>query len=400
MKKKLLFVINTMGRAGAEMAMLELMRCLPSEQYEISLYVILSQGELVRELPSHVKVLNRTYCDTSVLSENGRQHIHKTVIRSFFRNGRWLRKLFHLIAVALEMQRKKKFQLDKLLWRMISDGGEYPKQEYDLAIAYLEGGATYFTADHVKARKKAAFVHIDYGNAGYSRKMDKNCYQKFDRIFAVSEEVRTSFLQVYPEWEEKTGIFHNIINRERILMLADREGGFSDNFEGIRLLTVGRLTYQKAYDIAITVMKKIKDAGYRARWYVLGEGDQRESLEKQIKSLGLERDFRLLGAVDNPYPYYRDCDIYVHATRFEGKSIAVQEAQVMGCAIVASDCNGNREQISDGDDGILCGFSTEGIAGSIISLIEDEGKRKRLGDTAAKKRLENKEEMQQLLDLL
>ncbi len=400
MKRKLLFVINTMGRAGAEMAMLELMRCLPSEQYEISLYVILSQGELVRELPSHVKVLNRTYCDTSVLSENGRQHIHKTVIRSFFRNGRWLRKLFHLIAVALEMQRKKKFQLDKLLWRMISDGGEYPKQEYDLAIAYLEGGATYFTADHVKARKKAAFVHIDYGNAGYSRKMDKNCYQKFERIFAVSEEVRTSFLQVYPEWEEKTGIFHNIINRERILMLADREGGFSDNFEGIRLLTVGRLTYQKAYDIAITVMKKIKDAGYRARWYVLGEGDQRESLEKQIKSLGLERDFRLLGAVDNPYPYYRDCDIYVHATRFEGKSIAVQEAQVMGCAIVASDCNGNREQISDGDDGILCGFSTEGIAGSIISLIEDEGKRKRLGDTAAKKRLENKEEMQQLLDLL
>lgn len=400
MKKKLLFVINTMGRAGAEMAMLEMMRCLPPEQYEISLYVILSQGELVRELPSHVKVLNRTYCDTSVLSENGRQHIHKTVIRSFFRNGRWLRKLFHLIAVAFEMQRKKKFQLDKLLWRMISDGGEYPKQEYDLAIAYLEGGATYFTADHVRARKKAAFVHIDYGNAGYSRKMDKNCYQKFDRIFAVSEEVRTSFLQVYPEWEEKTGIFHNIINRERILMLADREGGFTDNFEGIRLLTVGRLTYQKAYDIAITVMKKIKDAGYRARWYVLGEGDQRESLEKQIKSLGLERDFRLLGAVDNPYPYYRDCDIYVHATRFEGKSIAVQEAQVMGCAIVASDCNGNREQISDGDDGILCGFSTEGIAGSIISLMEDEGKRKRLGTAAAKKRLENKEELQQLLDLL
>lgn len=400
MKKKLIFVINTMGRAGAEMAMLELMRCLPAEKYEISLYVILGQGELVRELPKHVRVLNRIYCDTSVLSENGRRHIHKTVIRCFFHNGRWFRKLFHLIAVAFEMQTKKKFQLDKLLWRMISDGGEYPKEEYDLAIAYLEGGATYFTADHVKAKKKAAFVHIDYGNAGYSRRMDKNCYDKFDRIFAVSEEVRTSFLKVYPEWEEKTGIFHNIINRDRILILADREGGFSDKYDGIRLLTVGRLTYQKAYDIAITVMKRIKDAGYKARWYVLGEGDQREALEKQIKSLGLERDFKLLGAVDNPYPYYKGCDIYVHATRFEGKSIAVQEAQVMGCAIVASDCNGNREQISDGDDGILCGFSTEGIAGAIISLIEDEGKRKRLGDAAAKKRLENEEEMQQMLDLL
>lgn len=382
------------------MAMLELMRCLSPEKYEISLYVILSQGELVRELPKHVKVLNRTYCDTSVLSENGRRHIHKTVIRSFFHNGRWFRKLFHLGTVAFEMQSRKKFQLDKLFWRMISDGGEYPKEEYDLAIAYLEGGATYFTADHVKAKKKAAFVHIDYGNAGYSRRMDKDCYDKFDSIFAVSEEVRTSFLRVYPEWEEKTGIFHNIINRERILMLADRADGFSDKFDGIRILTVGRLTYQKAYDIAITVMKKIKDEGYRARWYVLGEGDQRETLEKQIKSLGLERDFKLLGAVDNPYPYYKECDIYVHATRFEGKSIAVQEAQVMGCAIVASDCNGNREQISDGEDGILCGFSTEGIAGSIISLIEDGEKRKRLGEEAAKKRLENEEEMQQLLNLL
>ena len=234
MKKKLLFVINTLGRAGAEMAMLELMRRLPEEQYEISLYVILGQGELVRELPGHVKVLNRSYRDTSVLSERGRRHIQKTVIRSFFRNGRWIRKLYYLLAVALEMRKRKKIQLDKLLWRMLSDGGEFPREEYDLAIAYLEGGATYFTADHVKAKKKAAFVHIDYENAGYTRRMDRGCYASFDRIFAVSEEVQTSFLQVYPEWETKTHVFHNIINRERISRLAGLPGGFSDSFAGVR----------------------------------------------------------------------------------------------------------------------------------------------------------------------
>ncbi len=400
MKKKLLFVINTLGRAGAEMAMLELMRRLPEEEYEISLYVILGQGELVRELPGHVKVLNRTYRDTSVLSERGRHHIQKTVIHSFFRNGRWFRKLYYLMTVVLEMRKRKKLQLDKLLWRMLSDGGEFPREEYDLAIAYLEGGATYFTADHVRAKKKAAFVHIDYENAGYTRRMDKNCYASFDRIFAVSEEVRTSFLQVYPEWEAKTGVFHNIINRERISRLAGLPGGFSDSFAGVRLLTVGRLTYQKAYDVAIEAMKLIKDAGYQARWYVLGEGNQREVLEKQIKSLGLERDFKLLGAVENPYPYYRQCDIYVHATRFEGKSIAVQEAQVLGCSIVASDCNGNREQIEDGIDGILCGFSAKGISNSIIALIDDMPKRERLGRAAAEKQTDNAQEFQMLLDLL
>ena len=400
MKKKILFVINTLGRAGAEMAMLELIRRLPEEEYDISLYVVLGQGELVRELPEYVKVLNRTYQDTSVLSENGRRHIVKTVIRSFFHNGKWFQKLFHLAVVAHEMRKQGKLQMDKLLWRMLSDGGEYPKEAYDLAIAYLEGGATYFTADHVIAKRKAAFVHIDYVNAGYSRKMDKDCYAGYDRIFAVSEEARTSFVNVYPEWEDKTGVFHNIINRERILELAGQQGGFSDSFDGIRLLTVGRLTHQKAYDIAIEAMKKIKDTGYKVRWYVLGEGNRREFLERQIKNLGLERDFKLLGAVDNPYPYYKQCDIYVHATRFEGKSIAVQEAQVMGCTIVASDCNGNREQIQNNVDGLLCGLSAEGISESIISLIENEEKRKQLGDAAAGKRLDNLQEMKMLLDLL
>ena len=58
-------------------------------------------------------------------------------------------------------------------------------------------------------------------------------------------------------------------------------------------------------------------------------------------------------------------DFYIHATRFEGKSIAIQEAQVLGCAIAASDCSGNREQIVSGVDGLLCPFSPEGIANAV-----------------------------------
>lgn len=400
MKKKILFVINTLGRAGAEMAMLELMRQLPEESYDISLYVILGQGELIHQLPKHVKVLNRVYRDTSVLSENGRRHIKKAVIYSFFHNGRWFKKLYHLMMNAYDMRKRRNFQLDKMLWRLLSDGGDYPQETYDLAIAYLEGGSTYFVADHVNAKKKAAFVHIDYVNAGYSRKMDRKCYAAYDRIFAISDEVRMAFLSVYPEWQGKTAVFHNIINRERILEQANKQGGYTDSFDGIRLLTVGRLTYQKAYDIAIDVMDRIKEAGYRARWYVLGEGDQREALEKQIKFLGLERHFKLIGAVDNPYPYYAGCDIYVHATRFEGKSIAIQEAQVLGCPIIASDCSGNREQIRDNIDGILCELSVDGIFHAVVSLIEDEKKRTRLGEAAEKKKLENAEEMRLLLELL
>lgn len=97
-------------------------------------------------------------------------------------------------------------------------------------------------------------------------------------------------------------------------------------------------------------MKILKDHGVKARWYVLGEGELREKLQSQINRLGLQNDFVLLGAKTNPYPYYRQCDLYVHATRFEGKSIAIQEAQTLGCTILVSDSSGNREQVIQGED--------------------------------------------------
>ena len=93
---------------------------------------------------------------------------------------------------------------------MLADGAPEIKDEYDLAVAYIEGGATYYTAEHIKAKKKAAFVHIDYQKAGYVRELDLDCYEKFDKIFAVSDEVREHFLRVYPEYENKTSVFNNI----------------------------------------------------------------------------------------------------------------------------------------------------------------------------------------------
>lgn len=108
----------------------------------------------------------------------------------------------------------------------------------------------------------------------------------------------------------------------------------------------------------------------------------------------------MLGAVENPYPYYAQADLYVHATRFEGKSIAIQEAQVLGCPVIASDCNGNREQIESGVDGILCKLSPEDIAKCIEELIADPKKRQIYAKCARERNKENKEEINQLLTMM
>lgn len=266
-KKSILFVINTLGNAGAEAALLNLLRQLDPAEYDLYLYVLLGQGELVHQLPPTVTLLNPVFNSTSVLTVEGRRAMMKTVAGAFFRNGQCLHKLQNIFAA---LRSRKNCPFDKMLWRTVSDGALRFNKRYDLAVAYIEGGSTYYVADHVKARKKAAFVHIDYESSGYTRAMDQGCYDKVDCIFAVSAETQTHFLRFYPEYAEKTAVFHNILDRARILQRAQEPGGFADAYDGLRLLTVGRLTYQKGYDIAIEAMRRVKQAGCKARWYVLG----------------------------------------------------------------------------------------------------------------------------------
>ena len=398
--KKLLFVINTLGQAGAETALLSLLNPMDREAYEISLYVLMGQGEMVHRLPEGVTLLNKTYQDASVLSSEGRKYIRKTVLHALFAKGNFIRLFPYMLKNACRMLQRGGLLADKLLWRALSDSGMQLTQEYDLAVSYLEGGSAYYVADHVKAKKKAAFIHVDYEKAGYTRALDKDCYLKFDRIFTVSDEVRKAFLTAYPELADQTEIFHNILNRDGILQRAAEGQGFSDTYDGLRILSVGRLTTQKAFEISIEAMKLLKDAGEQVRWYVLGEGDQRKKLTEKIAELGLKEDFLLPGARENPYPYMREADIYVHASRFEGKSIAIQEAQILGKPIVVSDCSGNREQVIPDVDGLMCDLSPESLCRSIQRLIRDASFREKLGKAAAAKNQDAQSEIQKLLSIL
>lgn len=406
-KKKILFVINTMGRAGAEMALIALLRELSREReascgenYELYCYVLMGQGELIDRLPPHVYLLNRDYKDTSVLEKSGKRDMYRTIIKAMLRRGTVFFCLPGILAALIGMIKKRRIWPDKLLWRVISDGGDRFEEEFDLAVAFLEGGSAYYVADHVRAKKKAAFIHIDYAMAGYTRRLDHDCYLKYDAVFPISGEVKQSFLQVYPECADRTAVFHNIIDREQICSMAKEPGGFSDTYDGIRILTVGRLTWQKSYPTAIEAMRLLKQENVRARWYVLGDGPERRDLEHRIEEAGLQEDFILVGAVDNPYPYYAKTDIYVHATRFEGKSIAIQEAQILGCATIASDSSGNREQIVPDVDGILCRLDAAAVRDAVLTLIGDEEKRKRLGQAAEEKMKEYENDLSLLEKLM
>lgn len=399
MKKKILFVINTMGRGGAEVALLELMRQFDPEQYELSLYVMLGQGELIDRLDGTVRLLNRDYDPSDVLSPGGKKRLYRRLSAMLLRRGALLRDTPYVAKNLRDMQRRGRVQPDKLLWRVVSDAADVPEETYDLAVAFIEGAATYFVADHVRAKRKAAFVHVDYGMAGYTRALDRDCYRCFDRVFGVSGEVRDAFLRAYPEYADKTGVFHNLIDRAGILRRAQESGGFDDGFDGMRIMTAARLVKQKGLEVSVAAMKLLRERGEHVRWYVFGEGEERALLRAEIVKAGLEQDFLLMGVVDNPYPYYRQTDLYVHCSRYEGRSIAIQEAQVLGRPMVVSDCSGNREQVTDGVDGLMVDFDAEQIAAAVQRLLHDEPLRRKLGEAAAAKDFGTKD-IQQLFALL
>lgn len=373
--KKVLFVINTLGGAGAEKALLELLKRFPENEYEVLLYVLLAQGELIHQVPEQVKILNQSYSDASVLSKKGKHILNRQIFKRLFMRGAIFKNLGYMLKNMAEMLKKGKLYPDKLLWRVMADSAQVIDGHYDMAVAFL---------------------HVDYSYAGYSRSLDRDCYLNFDRVFTVSDEVKKSFLEVYPECRSYTGVFHNLLDNEEIIRKSKLAGGFEDVYDGKRILTVGRLTAQKAYDIAIDAMKILKDHGVKAKWYVLGEGELRDRLQIKINHLGLKDDFILLGAKTNPYPYYAQCDLYVHATLFEGKSIAIQEAQILGCTLLVSDCSGNREQVIDGVDGKMCQLTPEGISAGIEELLSDEEKCREYGKKASEKLTAEKEDVLQM----
>jgi len=401
--KKILFVINTLGMAGAEKALIEMLNRLDTPEYEVSLFVLMNQGELRSEIPPHVKLLNKNFDDCPIHGEEGASHLKKHVLSSLFKRGTIIKCLPYLISETFKMIGRGGIRADKLLWRAMAVSAERFEEKYDLAVAYIEGGAAYYVKNYVKADKKVGFIHIDYKEAGYTRSLDRNCYLSFDRIFTVSDEVKTVFESVYPELKEKTEVFHNLLNFDSIMSKADLPGGFDDDFGGIRLLSIGRLNLQKSFEVSIDAMMLLKEKGINARWYILGEGDQREFLENRINELDLAEDFILLGNKSNPYPYLKQCDIYVHASKFEGKSIAIQEARILGKPILVTDCSGNREQIDSGIDGLICDFNSEAIADSILEMLKDREKAADMGKKAAERIVreeKNSGEMQKFYKIL
>ena len=143
-------------------------------------------------------------------------------------------------------------------------------------------------------------------------------------------------------------------------------------------LAVGRLEFQKGFDLLIDAVKQLDT--HNARLVILGEGNEREKLQNQIRQAGLGERVLLPGVMANPALAYQQALFYVMSSRHEGWPMVLTEAMAAGCPVVSFACNyGPGEIIEDGVSGLLVPpGDIDGLADAMDSLLRDRHLRNRL----------------------
>ena len=158
----------------------------------------------------------------------------------------------------------------------------------------------------------------------------------------------------------------------------------NSNCKNKKIISVGRLEYQKGFDILIDVWKKVDEKHSDWVLEIYGEGSLRKELQDKIDSLNLTDSLILKGSEKNIQSKYLESSIYMMSSRYEGMPMVLLEAMSCGLPLVSFDCPcGPKDIIKDGENGFLVKFGNiEEMAKKINYLIENEDKRIDMGKKA------------------
>ena len=315
MKKKLLFFAYTLDMGGAEKVMLDFITVL-QERYDVDIALLKAQGDFLSSVPEGVDLISMRKGFFSYLLFRYIPFFRKRTIRK--------------IAAC---------------------------KDYAAAVGFLEGRSATWVADIRKNIRRIAWVHINASlyDIGISDREVRDSYGKMDTVVFVSEDARKQFDARYGVSLQETRILYNLIDEKTIRQKAQAKVPANSCFT---FINVGRMSVQKRQDRLIEVASLLKQDGFSFKIQIAGGGPEEAHLRQLIGERNVSDVVELLGVQQNPYPYVRQADCFVLSSDYEGYSLAVKEALLLGTPVVSTDVTGTREMLHDGQYGVICAAET------------------------------------------
>lgn len=363
--KSILFVCHKMDIGGTEKALLSILKSLDEKSVKVTLLLLEKEGVLEFDIPDFVSIKYLQHYDKMKQIIQNSTHV---TLFNFIKSFQLLASLHYLltyfkIKISGDWYHNYRFALKNT-----------PQfGMYDIAVAFAGPSdfISYFVVNKITAKKKVQWNHFDVNKLIPNPNFGGKFYPYFDQIFSVSENAKRSFDKMFPFSKDKSFVFHNIISNREIETKAETGEGFVDLFLGLRIVTLGRLSKEKGQQMIPNVVKRLKKEGLNFRWYLIGDGKLLVNLEQQISTLGIEEHLILLGSHINPYPFLKNCDLYVQTSLHEGYCITLKEAQVFNKPIVTTNFLSASNLVTHNEDGLIVDISEEGIFDGVKLLLEN-----------------------------
>ena len=393
MKKRILILHFNMELGGAETSLLGLLDAIDYEQYDVDLQLYAIEGPLLSEINSNVRILpeiKEYKALTEPIQKNIKDGLWKIACARCYAKLR-----SSMSKTSLKEGHNYKQYFHKICMPYVPS----IKEKYDLAISFND--PHYIIGKKVSAKIKMSWFHTDSSKIQFCNDIEKEMWGMSNYIVNVSEACKQAFDEKHFYAKEKSIVIENILSKKMIIKKSfEPIKEYIKDDKNVKLLSIGRFSHQKNFDNIPEICRIIKSKGYNVKWYLIGYGGDEELIRQKIEENEISENVIILGKKENPYPYIKMCDIYVQPSRYEGKCVAVREAQLLGKPVIITNYATAESQLEDGVDGMIVPMDNEECAAGIIQLIDNKKLQEKLIFNAAKRDYTNSCEINKIYQII
>ena len=395
MKKDILIYTYNLDIGGIERSLIGLLNAIDYDKYNVDLYMFKHEGAFIKDVPDNVNILNQE----EITSFAGIPIVEVFRKKNFSMGlGRLYAKARCLIKGKVLKKPVSGEYMSQITYPLFCKKMKKLNKHYDVALSFY--WPHYFVINNVSADLKLGWIHTDYGQIYPDKKKEIEMWSKIDYIVSVSEECKKSFINIYPNLEDKVIVIENILSEEHIRKMANEFTVRDEiDFNSTILCSVGRFCCPKNFINIPKICREIIDKGKDVKWYLIGYGPEESDIRQVIKDNKVENNVIILGKKENPYPYMKACDIYVQPSRFEGKAVTVREAQILCKPVVITNYATASSQVVDGKDGIIVDMDNKSVAEGICKLLDNSHTRQKLIEYCKNNSFGNKDEFRKIENL-